>query len=113
VKSKIHEYQKNNNQIGIFWLLFLISKSKVVIKAQTVSLFHQDKSIIQRTPLEIQEGNRKSDIGNRADETLNKEYRKKAKMKITKNLLYWSRICWRAYNGSYSTKMSTHTSYSR
>jgi UDP-glucose 6-dehydrogenase len=24
-------------------------------------------------------------------------------MKITKNLLHWSRICW-AYNGSYSTK---------
>jgi hypothetical protein len=34
----------------------------------------------------IENGHRK----NRADETLNKEYIKKSKMKITKNLLYWS-----------------------
>jgi hypothetical protein len=44
---------KNNNQIGIIFWLLIEQKSKVVIKAQTVSLF-KDKSIIQRTPLEIQ-----------------------------------------------------------
>jgi hypothetical protein len=48
----------------------------------------------------------KTDIGNRADKTLNKEY-KKSKMKITKFVALGG-ICWRTYNGSYSTKMSTY-----
>jgi hypothetical protein len=82
------------------------AKVKIVIKAQTVSLFHQDKSIIERTPLEIQvEG---IENGHRnTEKTLNKEY-KKSKNENHKKFVALERICWRAYNGSYSTKMSTY-----
>jgi hypothetical protein len=67
---------KNNNQIGIiFWLLFDRAKKVNSNKTQTVSFFHQDKSIIERTPLEIQvegieNGHRKTEL------MLNKEYKK-------------------------------------
>jgi hypothetical protein len=40
--------------------------------------FYQDKSIIE-TPLKYKLREKKRDIGKQSDETLNKEYKKKAK----------------------------------